>query len=79
MTRFVLTVGLVSALASGVLALTSGAAQGPPCDVDPTIQCLDVWDPVICTKPGEGRKVYSNACYAWRDCALVQTCRSYEA
>ena len=39
----------------------SGGGSGCPRD----IQCLDVWNPVICA---DGI-VYSNSCYAYRACA----------
>lgn len=55
--------------------LASGGEPGPPCEVDPNLQCLHYVDPVTCVKPGEGWKDYGNPCYALKDCALMNTCR----
>lgn len=76
MKRLLLGVILIAVIALGAGALyASGGEPGPPCDPDPTIQCLDYVRPVVCVKPGEGWKWYSNACRAWKDCALMWTCR----
>ena len=40
-----------------------GGGGGTGCPRD--IQCLDVWQPVIC----DGGVIYSNSCYAYRACA----------
>jgi hypothetical protein len=61
----------------GVYSLCTGAPGGEPgrpCIVDPNLQCLMYYDPVICIKPGEGWKTYSNDCFALKDCALMRTC-----
>jgi hypothetical protein len=70
-----LLLGLVMALGAFSLCLGSPDEPGPRCDPDPLVQCLDYVDPVSCVKPGVGRKTYSNACYAMKDCALMRTCR----
>jgi hypothetical protein len=70
----ILLLGLAAvALAAHTLWAADGE-PGPPCNVDPNLQCLDYVDPVTCVKPGEGWKTYSNACYAFKDCAIGATC-----
>lgn len=67
-----LAVASVLAVVWGIGALSLSVEAfppGPPCPVDPNIQCLDYVDPVFCLKPGEGWRTYSNACYAAKDCA----------
>lgn len=65
--RMVSAALLVVALAAAALVTTADAKKpggglgGCPRD----IQCLDVWDPVICSNG----VVYSNGCYAFRACA----------
>lgn len=78
MKRFALGLLLVSVIALGTFTLSLGAGgePGPPCNPDPLIQCTNIYVPVECVKPGEGWKLYSNACYADKDCAIMQTCRS---
>jgi hypothetical protein len=54
----------------GGLAMTSAYAKkpgggGPIGGCPRNIECLDVWDPVIC----DNGIVYSNDCYAYRACA----------
>jgi hypothetical protein len=69
--RKLLRVAFVLALmGSGVLGAAawakrppSGGGGGTGCPRD--IQCLDVWQPVICAD----NQVYSNSCYAYRACA----------
>jgi hypothetical protein len=77
MKRTTLAVLLVSVIALGTftLCLGSGGEPGPPCEPDPLIQCMNIWDPVECVKPGDGWKIYSNACWADKDCANMKTCR----
>jgi hypothetical protein len=65
--RTAVILAVVAVIAVGTLSL---AGKGNPkpwleekCPRD--IYCLDVWDPVICAD-GE---VYSNMCYAYRECA----------
>ena len=74
--RIVVPVVLCLAIGLGTLAVPAapGGEPGRPCYVDPNLQCLNYVDPVRCVKPGEGWKVYSNACYAMKDCALSWTC-----
>lgn len=78
MRRIAVATILVSVIALGAFSLCLGAGgePGPPCEPDPLLQCLQVWDPVECVKPGQGWKLYSNACFAMKDCALTHTCRS---
>jgi hypothetical protein len=55
----------VAFLVAGAVTFAKGKPGGTkPCK-PPLIQCLDVWNPVICS---DGN-VYSNACYAKRACA----------
>ena len=77
MKRITLVLILGTVMILGVYSLSSGApgAPGPPCVVDPNLQCLMYVDPVTCVKPGVGWKTYSNACFAMKDCALMRTCR----
>jgi hypothetical protein len=58
------------AAAVGFAALSSGteAQAARPCPGS-TLPCLDDYDPVRCIKPGEGWRIYSNDCYAIRECA----------
>lgn len=56
-----LLVGVLAVVASAAVSLAQDFKVG--CWRD--INCLDVWDPVICS---DG-KIYSNACYAYRACA----------
>jgi len=49
---------------------------GPPCFDDPNVQCTNLYDPVVCQKPGEGWRIYSNPCRAMKDCA--KACRPLE-
>lgn len=66
--RAVLVLALIG---TGVMGATAwakkppagGGGGGTGCPRD--IQCLDVWQPVICA---DG-VVYSNSCYAYRACA----------
>ena len=62
--RIVFVLALIGA---GVMGATVWAKKPPTggggCPRD--IQCLDVWNPVICA---DGI-VYSNSCYAYRACA----------
>jgi hypothetical protein len=44
---------------------SAGATAFWPAECPRDIQCLDVWDPVIC----DDGQVYSNDCYAYRACA----------
>jgi len=53
--------GVMGATAWAKKPPTGGGGSGCPRD----IQCLDVWQPVICA---DGI-VYSNSCYAYRACA----------
>ena len=68
--RSFLALLLAGVAALGVASLVTGpdAVAAPPCPGS-GIHCLDYWDPVYCLKPGEGWRVYSNACYAAQDCA----------
>jgi len=64
--RTALVLGLIGAGVMGAAAWakkppTGGGSTGCPRDV----QCLDVWQPVIC----DGGAIYSNSCYAYRACA----------
>lgn len=70
MTRRLAAFAIAAVAAFGVFALFAGpeAEAAPPCPGS-GIHCLDYWDPVYCFKPGEGWKVYSNACYAAQACA----------
>jgi hypothetical protein len=57
-------------LVLGVIAVAAAAASSlaqdlRPSDCLPGIQCLDVWNPVIC----DNGQVYSNLCYARKACA----------
>lgn len=63
---------LLVATVLGAIALTTNAYAKRPgggeserggCPRD--INCPDVWNPVICSNG----QVYSNGCYAYRDCA----------
>ncbi len=57
-----LVAGIVAVIATAAVSLAD-----PPFVVGcwRDINCLDVWNPVICS---DG-KVYSNSCYAYRACA----------
>ena len=50
---------------SPLLAAACGGSGGGGSGCPRDIQCLDVWQPVICA---DGI-VYSNSCYAYRACA----------
>ncbi len=54
------------AMVAGTVAFAKGkpAPGDKPCKKS-YIQCLDVWDPVVC----DNGKTYSNQCYADRACA----------
>lgn len=71
--RILVAALVAAALAVGATSLETQAV--PPCP-DLGIHCLDVYIPVLCVKPGEGWRVYSNACYAAQDCA--RACRSLD-
>ncbi len=54
----------------GALALCALSISGPPeayaaSGCPRPILCTDNWNPVICSNG----QIYSNACYAFRDCA----------
>jgi hypothetical protein len=60
--------GLLIVVVVGAVALTTNAEPKKPgggggCPRN--VFCPDVWDPVICS---DG-KIYSNSCYAYRECA----------
>jgi len=48
-----------------VATVVVGAVSVQAADCPRDIQCPDVWNPVICSNG----QVYSNDCYAYRDCA----------
>lgn len=54
---------VVGALAVGTMAYAKGKPKPRGCPRD--IQCLDIYDPVVC----DGGVVYPNACYAYAACA----------
>ena len=63
MKKLSLKLALAAALTVSALSIptTSQAASGCPRNVN----CLDVWQPVICSNG----VIYSNGCYAYRACA----------
>lgn len=70
MRTFLRTAFMLALIGAGVVGATTwakppggggGGSTGCPKD----IQCLDVWQPVICANG----VVYSNSCYAYRACA----------
>lgn len=50
---------------TAAMAKKPGGGGGPIGGCPRNIECLDVWDPVIC----DNGVVYSNDCYAYRACA----------
>lgn len=63
-----LVVGLglaVISVSTSAYARRPGGGGGGGGGCPRNIECLDVWDPVICS---DG-VVYSNSCYAYRACA----------
>ena len=69
MRTFLRTALVLSLIGAGVMGATTWAKK-PPSGGGGTgcpraIECLDVWQPVICS---DGN-VYSNGCYAYRACA----------
>lgn len=61
----ILKLAVLSALALGALSISSPTPAEAVAACPRNIQCLDVWDPVICSNG----QIYSNACYAHRACA----------
>ena len=70
MRTFLRTALVLTLIGTGVLGAAAWAAKPPSGGGGGTgcprnINCLDVWQPVICA---DG-VVYSNSCYAYRACA----------
>ncbi|NOT02451.1 MAG: hypothetical protein HOP29_17740 [Phycisphaerales bacterium] len=68
MTRRILSAAVFAVVVAAMVLVTTAEAKKPGgglggCPRD--IQCLDVWNPVICS---DGL-IYSNGCYAYRACA----------
>ncbi|HSR69548.1 MAG TPA: hypothetical protein VLU25_16555 [Acidobacteriota bacterium] len=68
MRNIVLRLGFATLLLCALVVSASAVTLQPspigPCK-NSGIQCLDVWDPVIC----DNGQIYSNLCYAKRACA----------
>lgn len=72
-TRVAIVAAVVVAVAVGSLAVAAKPTKPKPtCPLD--IYCLDVWDPVLCAD-GE---IYSNMCYAMRECAPMPCVSLYD-
>jgi len=63
MKKLSLKFALAAALTVAALSVPSPSQAVGGCPRN--INCLDVWDPVICSNG----VVYSNSCYAYRACA----------
>jgi len=69
MRTFLRTVFVLALVGAGVMGAKSWAAKpgggGGGTGCPRNIECLDVWQPVICSNG----VIYSNSCYAYRACA----------
>jgi hypothetical protein len=77
MSRYAKLTAVVVAMAVitvGSLAFAAKPAQPGPGKCPRDIYCLAVWDPVLCAD-GE---IYSNFCYAFRDCAPMPCVSIYD-
>jgi hypothetical protein len=63
MKKLSLKLTLAGALMMAALSVPSPSQAVSNCPRN--INCLDVWDPVICSNG----VIYSNSCYAYRACA----------
>ena len=63
LSRCALIAGVLGVIATAAVSLADPPRPWIGCWRD--INCLDVWNPVIC----DNGQVYSNGCYAYRACA----------